>query len=124
MFGLVTLSGHGDDDLRGGVLLFLHARVVLVQDLRQRRRFGQQLADHVPADVGSLFESQDTQDLGLDAVEPHLLAVLPEVTGRTLLSTFHQYLGGLVHLLGTTRREEESQAQKEEHPAEKKGSVQ
>lgn len=97
-FGLVTLGGHSDDGLCRGVVLVFHPRVILVQELRQRRRFGQQLADHVPADVGSLFEPQDAEDLGFDAVEPHLLAVLPEVAGRTLLSALRQQLGGLVHL--------------------------
>lgn len=122
-FGFVTLGGHGDDGLRGGVVLLLHPRVVLVQELRQRRRFGEQLADHIPADVGSLFQPQDAEDLRLDAVEPHLLAVLPEVTGRALLSALRQQLGGLVHLHGKARREEDGQAEKEEHPGEKKGSV-
>lgn len=123
-FGLLTLGGHGDDGLRRGVVLLLHPRVVLVQELRQRRRFGQQLPDHVPADVGSLLEPQDAEDLGLDAVEPHLLAVLPEVAGRALLSALRQQLGGLVHLHGGARREEDGQAEEDEHPGEKKRSVQ
>lgn len=89
-FGLVTLGGHRDDGLRRGVVLVLHPRVVLVQELRQRWRFGQQLADHVPADVRSLLEPQDAEDLGLDDVEPHLLTVLPEVAGRALLSALRQ----------------------------------
>lgn len=97
-FGLVTLSGHSDDGLCRSVVLVLHPRVVLVQELRQRRRFGQQLSDHVPADVWSLLEPQDAEDLGLDTMEPHLFAVLPEAAGRTLLSTLRQQLGGLVHL--------------------------
>lgn len=122
-FDIVTHSGHGDDGLCRGVVLVLHPRVVLVQELRQRRRFGQQLADHVPADVGSLFEPQDAEDLGLDAVEPHLLAMLPEVAGRALLSALRQQLGGgLVHLHGQSRRED-GQYEKEEHPGEKKRSV-
>lgn len=123
-FGLLTLGGHGDDGLRRGVVLLLHPRVVLVQELRQRRRFGQQLPDHVPADVGSLLEPQDAEDLGLDAVEPHLLAVLPEVAGRALLSALRQQLGGLVHLHGGARREEDGHAEEDEHPGEKKRSVQ
>ncbi len=123
LVGLVTLGGHGDDGLRGGVVLVLHTRVVLVQELRQRRRFGQQLADHVPADVGSLFEPQDAEDLRLDAVEPHLLAVLSEVAGRALLSALRQQLGGLVHLHGKARREEDGQAENEEHPGGKKRSL-
>lgn len=121
-FDIVTHSGHGDDGLCRGVVLVLNPRVVLVQELRQRRRFGQQLADHVPADVGSLFEPQDAEDLGLDAVEPHLLAMLPEVAGRALLSALRQQLGGLVHLHGKSRREYD-QYEKEEHPGEKKRSV-
>lgn len=123
-FGLVTLGGHSDDGLCRGVVLVLHPRVVLVQELRQRRRFGEQLADHVPADVGRLLEPQDAEDLGLDAVEPHLLAVLPEVAGRALLSALRQQLGGLVRLHGKSRREEEGETEQEEHPAEKKRSVQ
>lgn len=119
-FGLVTLGGHGDNGLRRGVVLVLHPRVVLVQELRQRRRFGQQLADHVSADVGCLLEPQDAEDLRLDAVEPHLLAVLPEVAGRALLSALRQQLGGLVHLRGKGRREESGQAEKKEHPGGKK----
>ena len=67
---LVTLGSHGDDGLCRGVVLVLHPRVVLVQELRQRGRFGEQLADHVPADVGGLLEPQDAEDLRLDAVEP------------------------------------------------------
>lgn len=111
-FGLVTIGGHSDDGLRRGTVLVLHPRVVLVQELRQRRRFGEQLADHVPADVGSLFEPQDAEDLGLDAVEPHLLAVLPKVAGRALLCALRRQLGGLVHLHGKARREEDGQAEK------------
>lgn len=122
-FGLVTLGGHCDDGLRRGVVLVLHPRVVLVQELRQRWRFGQQLADHVPADVGSLFEPQDAEDLGLDDVESHLLAVLPEVAGRALLSALRQQLGGTVHLHGKSRRDD-GQHEKEEHPGEKKRSAQ
>ena len=71
----------------------LHPWIVLVQQLRKRRRFGQQLADHVSADVGSLFQSEYAEDLGLDAVEPHLLAVLPEVAGRALLRALCQQPG-------------------------------
>lgn len=104
------------------MVFVLHPWVVLVQELRQRRRFGEQLADHVPADVGSLFETQYAEDLGLDAVEPHLLAVLPEVAGRALLSTLHQEPGGLVHLHGKSCRDD-SQYEKEEHPGEKTRSA-
>lgn len=120
--GIITHGSHGDDGLCRGMVLVLHPRVVLVQELRQRRRFGQQLADHVPADVRSLFQPQDVQDLGLDAVKPHLLAMLPEVAGRALLSALRQQLGGLVHLHGKSRRED-GQCEKEEHPGEKKRSA-
>lgn len=109
-FGIFTLRGHGDDGLCRGMIFVLHPRVVLVQELRQRRRFREQLSDHVSADVGRLFEPQDAEDLGLDAVEPHLFAVLPEVAGRALLSALRQQLGGLVHLHGKARREEDGQA--------------
>lgn len=111
MVCLFTLGGHGDDGLRRGVVLVLHPRVILVQELRQRRRFGEQLADHVPADVGRLLQPQDAEDLGLDAVEPHLFAVLPEVAGRALFSTLRQQLGGLVQLHGKADREEDDQAE-------------
>lgn len=100
------------------MVLLLHPRVVLVQELRQRRRFGQQLADHVPADVGRLLEPQDAQDLRLDDVEPHLLAVLPEVAGRALLPALRQQPGGLVHLHGRSRTEE-AHDDEEEHPGAK-----
>lgn len=96
--GLITLGGHGDDGLGGGVVLVLYPRIVLVQQLRERRRFGQQLADHVPADVGGPFQPENAEDLGLDAVEPHLLAVLPEVAGRALVPAVRQQPGGLVRL--------------------------
>lgn len=70
------------------MVLVLHARVVLVQELRQRRRLGQQLTNHVPADVGSLLQPQDAEDLGLDELEPQLFTLLPEIAGRALLSIF------------------------------------
>ena len=114
--GLVTHGGHSDDGLRGGVVLLLHPRVVLVQQLRQRRRFGQQLADHVPADVGRLLQPQDAEDLGLDAVEPHLLVELPVLAGRALLPALHLQPGGLVRLHGEPRRAEGGQTEQEEHP--------
>lgn len=120
---LVTLCSHCDDGLGSCVLLVFHPRVVLVQQLRQRRRFGEQLADHVAADVGRLLQTQDAEDLRLDAVEPHQLAVLPEVAGRALLSALPEQLGSLVHLHGETRRgeeeEEDGQAEREEHAGEK-----
>lgn len=121
---LVTRCCHCDDGLRGCVVLVLHPRIILVQQLCQRRRFGDQLADHIAADVGRLFQPQDAEDLRLDAVEPHLLAVLPEVAGRTLLSALPQQPGGLVNLHGKTRRGKEdngnAQAEREEHAGEKK----
>lgn len=104
--GFITLSGHGYDGFRGGVVLVLHPWIVLVQELRERRRLGQQLADHVSADVGSLFQSEYAQDLGLNAVQPHLLAVLPEVAGRALLPALCQQPGGLVHLHGKPCRDD------------------
>lgn len=123
----LTLGCHGDDGLRRGVVLVLHPRVVLVQQLRQRRRFGEQLADHVPADVGRLFESQDAEDLGFDAVQSHLFAVLPEVAGRALLSALRQQPGGLVLVLvlvelrGDAGGEEDGQAEQEQHPEGRRG---
>lgn len=120
--GLITLGGHGNDGFRRGVVLVLHPWIVLVQELRERRRFGQQLADHVSADIGSLFESKYAEDLGLDAVEPHLLAVLPEVAGRALLPALCQQPGSLVHLHGKPRRDD-GQHEKDEHPGEKKFSA-
>lgn len=95
---VVTHGGHGDDSLRRGVVLLLHPRVVLVQELRQRGRLGQQLADHVPADVGRLLQPQDVEDAGLDDVDPHLLAVLSEVADGALVLAVRQQPGGLVHL--------------------------
>lgn len=106
------------------MILVLHPRVVLVQELRQRRRLREQLADHVPADVGRLFQPQDAQDLGLDAVEPHLLAVLPEIAGRALLTALRQQLGGLVHLHGKHRREVDGQTEQVQHPGATARSVQ
>lgn len=97
-FAVVTHGGHGDDGLRRGVVLLLHPRVVLVQELRQRGRLGQQLADHVPADVGRLLQPQDVEDAGLDDVDPHLLAVFPEVADGALVLAVRQQPGGLVHL--------------------------
>lgn len=96
------------------MVFVLHSWIVLVQELRERRRFGQQLADHVPADVGSLLQSQNAEDLRLDAVEPHLLAVLPEVAGRALLPALRQQPGGLVHL----HCGDDGQQKKEQHPGE------
>lgn len=99
------------------MLLVLHPQVVLVQQLRQRRRFGDELADHVPADVGRLLQPQDAEDLRLDAVESQQLAVLPEVTGRALLQAVRQQLGGLVDLHGEAHGEAEEE---EQHPAGRK----
>lgn len=113
---MLTLGGHGDDGLGRGAVLVLYPRVVLVQQLRQRWRFGEKLADHVPADVGSVLQPQDAQDLGLDAVEPHLLAVLPEVAGRALLSDVRQQPGGLVHLQRKSCGEDGGHAEEQEHP--------
>lgn len=120
--GFITLSGHGYDGLRGGVVLVLHPWVVLVQELRERRRLRQQLADHVSADVGSLLQPENAQDLGLNAVQPHLLAVLPEVAGRALLPALCQQPGSLVHLHGKPRGEEGQHSQ-DKHPGEKKLST-
>lgn len=117
--GLITLGGHGNDGFRGGVVLVFHPWVVLFQQLRERRRFGQQLADHVPADVGSLLQSEYAEDLGLDTVESHLFAVFPKVAGRALLPTLSQQPGSLVHLHGKPCGGD-GQRQKDEHPGEKK----
>lgn len=113
----LTVGGHSDDGLRRSDVLVLHPRVVLVQELRQWRRFGEQLADHVAADVGRLLEPQDAEDLVLDAVEPHLFAVLPEVAGRALVPAVRQQPGGLVRLHGGGRREEDGETEEEQHPA-------
>lgn len=115
---LITLGGHGDDGFGRGVILVLYPWIVLVQELRKWRCLRQQLADHVSADVGSLFESEYAQDLGLDAVEPHLLAVLPEVAGRALLPTLCQHPGSLVHLHGKPCRDD-GQHDKDKHNGEK-----
>lgn len=119
---VVTICCHGDDGFGCGMVLVLHPRVVLIQQLRERRRFGQQLADHVPADVGRLLEPEDAEDLGLDAVEPHLPAVLPELTGGALLPALRQQPGGLVHLRRKARREEDGQTEQEQHLGGKRSS--
>lgn len=59
------LRGHGDYGLCGGVVFILFHKlilgrrvsleVVVVQELLERRRLGQQLIDHLPADVGRLL---------------------------------------------------------------------
>lgn len=105
------------------MLPVLHPRVVLVQQLRQRRRLGDELADHVPADVGRLLQPQDAEDLGADAVEPQLLAVLPKVAGRALLQAVRLQRGGLVRLRGAARGEQRGEGEEEEHPAGRKERV-
>lgn len=116
---ILTHSGHGNDGLRRGVVLLLHPRVILVQELRQRRCLGQQLANHVAAYVGRLLQSQDVQDAGLDDVDAHLLTVLPEVADGTLVLAVHrEQPGAVVALLRDSRRGGGCgcEQQKEEHP--------
>lgn len=93
----LRLRGHGDHGLRGGVVLILFHKLVLgrrvslevvvVQELLERRRLGQQLIDHLPADVGRLFQAQLAQDLGLDGLQSQHFALLPPHTGGALVGT-------------------------------------
>lgn len=92
---LLTLRGHGDHRLRGGVVLILlhelvlgrrvSLEVVVVQELLERRRLGQQLIDHLPADVGRMLQPQLAQDLGLDGLQPQHFALLPPNAGGALV---------------------------------------
>lgn len=119
LFRILTHSGHGNDGFRRGVVLLLHPRVVLVQELRQRRRFGQQLANHVAANVGCLLQSQDVKDARLDDVDAHLFTVLPEVADGTLvLAVRREQPGAVIALLRDSRRENGGggEQQTEEHP--------
>lgn len=94
---LLTLRGHGDHGLRGGVILILlhklilgrrvSLEVVMVQKLLERRRLGQQLIDHLSADVGRLLQTQFAQDLGLDGLQSQNFALLPPNTGGALVGT-------------------------------------
>lgn len=89
----LTFSSRQHDPLGDGVLvIFLHHRVpvvvphhvVLVEELLQRRRLGQELLHHLPADVRGFFHPQFAQDLGFDGVESHGLRLLPHLAGGAL----------------------------------------
>lgn len=92
---LLTLRGHGDDRLGGGVVLvLLHElvlgrrvplEVVVVQELLERRRLGQQLVHHLPADVGRLLQAQLAQNLRLDGLQSQHFALLPPHAGGALV---------------------------------------
>lgn len=87
---LLTRRGHGDDRLRGGVVVVLlqgalaaavPLHVVLVDQLPQRRGPGQELPDGLLADVGRRFQAELAEDLDLDGLDPGRLGVLPPGAG-------------------------------------------
>lgn len=103
----LTLRGHHHDGLGDGVLVVLvHDRVpvvvpqdvVLVQQLLQRRRPGQELLDHIAADVGRLLHAQLAQDLGLDGVQAHAFDLLAHVAGGARFRLLLRPAGRLLRL--------------------------
>ena len=49
----------------------------MVQELLQRGCLGQELVDHLAADVWRMFQPELAKDLGLDGLKPEHLALFP-----------------------------------------------
>lgn len=94
-----TLGGHGNDGFSCGVLPIIsrpyfpviQLKIILTEELLQGWRFRQELFDHIPAYVWSLFEPKDAKNLGFDGVQSHQLALVPELTCGALLGVLCRY---------------------------------